>query len=243
MIHQPSRNDQQEIDKTLRLDTEASKFLWDVVQRLVNDIEQHASMQAERSQGKNRHQQLAYIRKISRSLTELMNNLANGDANTDRIIRSQLGTTLGELLSHRGFEQLIRTSPSYEISIHCTRESSMREGPYRAFEEEMIQRRISIARRRAPDLLLELVRNLNDPLVRFLEIERQNRGGAPGRPYRNYVISELAPTYERVWGKSPTSTPRGRFATMCELILDAIGLETDGTDKAVARILSRNKSR
>jgi len=242
MIRQPSRDDQQEIDETLSLDTEASKFLWDEVHRLVSDIVRHASMQAELSQGRNRGEQLAYIRKVSASLTKLANNLTNGDANTDRIIQSQLGTRLGGLLSHHGFEQLIRTSPSYEIDTRWTRESSMREGPFRGFEEEMLQRRIIMARQMAPKLLLELVRNLNDPLLRFLEIERQNRGGTPGKLYRNYVISELAPTYERIWGKSPTSTPGGPFVTMCEQILAVIGLDTEGADKAVPRILKRLRS-
>jgi hypothetical protein len=107
----------------------------------------------------------------------------------------------------------------------------------------MLPRRINLAQQRTPQLLIGLAHTLNEPLARLLEIERQNEGGAPGKLYRNYVIQELARIYRNVSEALPTSTPRGGFVTMCELVLNAVGLETDGVEKAVGRILGRIKAR
>jgi hypothetical protein len=106
----------------------------------------------------------------------------------------------------------------------------------------MLPRRIDLAQRRTPQLLIKLAQTLNEPLARILEIERHNEGGAPAKLYRNYVIQELAPIYHRVHGKFPTPTPRGGFVTMCELVLDVVDLETEGVDKAVGRVLKRIKA-
>jgi hypothetical protein len=157
----------------------------------------------------------------------------------------QLGESLGELLSHEGFEQLIQTSPGYRISCRfpSAREDILRDdGLYRAYEQEMLPRRIGLAKERTSRLLNALAHTLNEPLARFLEVERQNKGGTPDKLYRNYVIQELIPIYETVHGKSPTTTPGGGFATMCELVLGAIGIETDGLEKAVGRVLGRRKA-
>jgi hypothetical protein len=86
------------------------------------------------------------------------------------------------------------------------------------------------------------VRALNRPLIRFLDIERQNKGGAPAKLYRNYAVEQLVPVYQAIYGIPPTPTPGGQFVLLCELIITAIGLDTDGLDPAVARILRRLKA-
>jgi len=107
----------------------------------------------------------------------------------------------------------------------------------------MLPQRIRMAQERTSTLLIALAHNLNEPLARFLEIERKNEGGAPGKLYRNYVIQELVPIYESLRGKMPMTTPSGEFATICELVLSAVGLETVGLEKAIGRILGKIKAR
>jgi hypothetical protein len=245
MIAFPDPEDRSEIDRTLCLDAAGSVQLWRKVAQLVNDINRHETFKAEMAQGRNRKEWLSYIKILSNRLTKLEIHLLDRDPNTDTILRRQLGETLGELLSHQGFEQLIQTSPGYSISSRfpSAREDVLRDdGLYRAYEQEMLPRRISLAQERTSRLLIALAHALNEPLARLLEIERQNEGGAPGKLYRNYVIQELAPIYQNVHGKLPTTTPGGGFVTMCELVLGAIGLETDGVEKAVGRVLGRIKA-
>ena len=112
LIALPDAEDRREINLTLELDIQASEFLWKQVSRLIDDISRHIEMQTEIAQGRNRAEQLKYIRTMSRYLTKLEKHSTDRDVNTDRILRSHLGPRLGELLSHRGFERLIESSPT-----------------------------------------------------------------------------------------------------------------------------------
>jgi hypothetical protein len=242
LIAFPAANDQREIDKHLNLDTSASAFLWQRVSQLVDDITRHCAVQAEMAKGRNRAERLRYIKTLTSRWTTLENQLAQRDGNIDTIFRSQLGRRLGELLSHRGIERLIDTSPGYSVGARFppARVEARDDGLYQALEEEMLQRRVNLAEQAAPRLLIALVRELNRPLVRFLYIERQNKGGAPAKLYRNYAVEQLVPVYQAIYGIAPT--PGGEFALLCELIIAAIGLDTIGLDQAVARILRRLKA-
>ena len=244
MIAFPAADDQREIDESLRLDTTASAFLRQRVSGIVDDIARHATVQAEMAQGRNRKERLQYIKTLSSHWAKLENQLADRDHNIDAILRSQLGRRLGELLSHRAFERLIDTSPGYSVGMRfqLARVGAGDDDLYRALEAEMRQRRVNLAERAAPKLLIELVRELNRPLLRFLQMERQNKGGAPGKLYRNYAVEQLIPVSTQIYGTTPTPTPSGEFVILCEFILTAIGLDTDGLEEAVARILRRLKA-
>jgi hypothetical protein len=80
------------------------------------------------------------------------------------------------------------------------------------------------------------------PLEILLVLEQHYKGGARGNPYRNAYIWELTFLYEKLFCVSPTPTPGGRFVLFCDLILNAVGIGTDGLEKAVERVLQQRKS-
>lgn len=132
-------------------------------------------------------------------------------------------------------------SSSVSGRILNSRAATSRAGPYEALEDEVERRRRAVAAETAPKLMVELVRTLNAPLARLLEVQRANRGGAPGLYYRSYVIDKLVPFFRQVYGKEPTATPKGEFVLLCELILTAIGLDVTGLEGAVERRLAAGK--
>jgi hypothetical protein len=213
-------------------------ILWREVDQIVQEIAGHQRMGEQKALSRDRGQINKYLRGLSKDLENLDKHLADVDPSTTQIIRRLLSGRLAELLSHRGFAELLDEPVSYQISSHVltSREAVSREGPARAIETELQSYRASVAARSAPDLLKGLLRALRQPVLHFLEIERGNRGGAPFKIYRNHVIARLAPVYERLWHETPVSTPEGKFVLLCELVLGAIGLDTTGIDSAVARI-------
>jgi hypothetical protein len=215
--------------------------LWRQVRRLVDDIERHQEHQAVMAQGLNRAAQIRFIRTLSRELTALERHLAGGDHNTAALLRTHLAPRLGEIVSHSGFERLIQRSPGYDLGSRFppARMGSRPDGIWRALEDELQGRRVALARQTAPALLKALVHDLNAPLVSFLAIERGNRGGAPGKIYRNYTVGQLADIHQSIYGSPPTPTLGGPFLTLCEWVVEAIGLNTKGMDQAAARILRR----
>jgi hypothetical protein len=231
--------DRSDINTELRLDQEASTFLWKQVARIVGDINRHAEAIAQSAKGKNRREIIKYIKTLSRRLILLENHLSDRDANIDAVLRSQLGSRIGELLSNQAFEELIHQSPGYGVSSRFppARVSERDDGLYRAWDREALERRVNIARRYTPNLLATFVSDLNRPLRRLLEVERQNKGGAPGKHYRNYVITELTPIYRQIYDENPRTTPEGKFATLCSLVLEELGMPIDGLESAIARRL------
>ncbi len=242
-VHQPKGSDWDEITASLRLPVDATTVLRRVVDQIVASIQNHAELSETIKRGRNRRQQLAYIRRLSRLFTQLEEVLDDRDLNTDRIIRQLLAPDLGEILSLRGISRLAGMSISSSVShrILTSRAATRRAGPYEAIEDEIEHRRRAVAEEIAPTLMLKLVRALNTHLARFLQIQRTNKGGAPGLLYRNYVIDELAVFFRDVQGKKPTPTPTGEFVLLCELIVAVIGLNASGIDKAVARRLAAGK--
>jgi hypothetical protein len=236
--------DRSDIDAQLGLDRETSVSFWTRVSWIVEDINQSTVALAKFAEGRNRQQIIAYIEGLSRCLATLEQRLAEGDANTNAVRRSQLGSRVGELLSIQAFEELIHESPGHSVSSRFppARMSSRDDGLYRAWEDEVTQRRVNIARIYAPRLLGRLAGDLNRPLLRLLEVEQENEGGAPGKRHRNLVIDELAPVYRWVYGEDPVTTPGGKFALLCSLVLEEIGIDIEGLDSAIARRLKKLKA-
>src|SRR5260370_23711075 len=139
MIAFPDPEHRRKVDRNLGLDADASELLWRRVSRLVDEIMRHKAALAAMAQGRNRRERLRYIQTLSSLLSKLEVHLADRDPNTDAILRRHLGETLGELLSHRGFEQLIQTSPGYGVSSRfpSAREDVRRDdGLYKAYAQE-----------------------------------------------------------------------------------------------------------
>src|SRR5882724_5171214 len=98
-IHQPNASDWDQITRFLGLPVEATTALRRLVDQIVANIQNHAELSETIKRGRNRRQQLAHIRRLSRLFTELEEALDDRDLNTDRIIRQLLAPDLGELLS------------------------------------------------------------------------------------------------------------------------------------------------
>ncbi len=228
-ISSPSETDRREIAQTVNLAEDAAAFLSQTMDQIVAEIIDHAATKERIFSGRTRSAQIAYVRRLSKLLTKLETTLADSDLNTDRILRNTLGHVLGLLLSHTGIQQLLRE----QISGHIPRNLRMpirggtrSDAGYYDLERAMLGPRLDTANRTAPRLLLTLMRELNTPLLRSLDIERSNKRGSPGKPYRNHVIHRPAPVYRQIWGAEPVTTPSSKFVTLCELVLKVIGLDT-----------------
>ena len=123
--------------------------------------------------------------------------------------------------------------------ILSSRAAQIRGGPYSAIDAVLRVQRVELGKDRAPQILLALTDELDQPLRRHLAIERGNRGGAPGQIYRNYAIDILLQLYQQASGNAPTSTPGGAFIRLTEAALIFLKLPTEGVEAAVARRMKR----
>src|SRR5512139_2738771 len=107
-VHSPSQSDREEVESTLRLRAEAAAILWREVDQIVEEITGHQRLSEQRIQGRDRPRINTYLRTLSKQLENLDDHLADLDPSTTQVIRRLLGTRLAELVSHRGFAELLK---------------------------------------------------------------------------------------------------------------------------------------
>ena len=115
------------------------------------------------------------------------------------------------------------------------------DGPFELLHELPEHRREMFAKS-GVQWLIDVLESMKQPIEQMLDFERRIPYGAPWQPHRNLAICLSCARLRTIFGQPPTSTPRGHFVLLCELALDAIGLRTEGLEKAVARILRRGEN-
>ena len=155
-------------------------------------------------------------------------------------LSKQLSIELGSSLSTEAFEQL-NLPVTGRLAIHTpyTRAAQARSGPYRALDAEAAQLRAVHARRLGASVLEKVLRRVIGRGEAYLALERLNKGGRPPNIYRRYAISRLALIYPYLCGTDPKPTLTGHFMRFCQLVMEALGLPTDGLEDAVRRELEK----
>ena len=254
-IESPDDDDWVEILKNFDLSEKRAEQLGKGVKEIAADLNRDIDFERRALQGRNRKEMIKHLHRVSKALRKFDTIVCDDDANSNKTLSDLLGRELAELLGNRGLARLLLGHPGPQPpSIHNleSREAERHDGPYDALDEgHYLFERERIARSTAPLLLRRLASTLNQPLIQFLEVRRQAKGGNPGRRYRNYVIQQLATLYRDVFDQIPTRTRPGRlpkdpqivrigqFVLLCELILDTFDMDTIGVEKAVDRTLTR----
>lgn len=164
-----------------------------------------------------------------------------------------LGPQLGALLNDDAMRRLSGTYQAPYISVHVRaylEHDGDSDGPDRvsmaryheAVSRQQLLSRTQTAEEEACPILATFIASVNGPLKAYLHTIQRDRGGAPGRVFRKVAIHQLAVIYEKIFGKPATPTVGGPFLNFCRVVLEAIGIETDGLRGAVARELKKLKS-
>ncbi|CUJ81334.1 hypothetical protein PH7735_00006 [Shimia thalassica] len=107
-----------------------------------------------------------------------------------------------------------------------------------------ISKDISIKYAEDPDLaLISLLRALHKPLEQSLEGDWHNKGGRRSDRIREYTLKTLLALHDKVFGSRATSTPTGKFCTMCHYLFESFGESTDGLDEAIKRFLLKQRAK
>lgn len=88
-------------------------------------------------------------------------------------------------------------------------------------------------------LLTHFIKRLHEPLARWIELDRQNKGGRPANAVRGYLIYRLAEAAPDILGKPATVSSTGTFVGLCEEVLAACGLSETGIAKAVPGMVTK----
>ncbi len=215
-----------------------------VVGKIRREIEVHKSHSAVPN-GLTRRQRNSILRKICRISENLEKQVATLTERGDRSLTPILSEFLAQALTNDGIqlalgEGFLWSNP--RIRDSDIRRARSRGHMYSELEGDYRHQRYNVAHARAADLLQGFLRSTRLQITNFLELEwRQNKGGSPGRIYRNHTIGRLAEAYPDIFRAQPTSTPAGRFMELCSHLLEQLGESSDGVESAVQRVLAERK--
>ena len=88
-------------------------------------------------------------------------------------------------------------------------------------------------------LLTHFIERLHSRLVRWIELERQNKGGRPANAVRGYLIYRLAEAAPDIIGETASISSTGTFVDLCTAVLVACGLSETGIAKAIPGMVSK----
>lgn len=248
----PSQDERDQIAALLKLTPGQAERLWRAVDRMCRGFEAYRA--AKPLPGAERAAMLQDLRNFSARLDRLADWTANASPHVVQVVQEVLGPVLAERLSEIGFWQPTGSYPVDRFSVHhldqlecehnpetneCAGVDRVSAGRFlRQVETYQVDRRLNAADTVTATVLRGLIHALNTPVREYLELASRHRGGRTGQPFRNAVIRQLARAYREITGKKPTSSPRGAFAHWCELILDSLGMSTEGLEAALLRQLS-----
>jgi hypothetical protein len=212
-----------EIAQTLGLPNEQAATLHSAISFIVRKVR---TLQETKERFGPDSPAVAGLRRISRHLTNAERDLQAADPLIKEVLNSAY-LNLGRKLAKA------RRDPWLDkVSIHHRGEYDKYAKPFSGTYEEIFK-----ARKRDDEEVPDTIHNVKSSITSITNILGKRRVGSPGRVYRNAALEYLVPVYAVIFDKKPTSTAGGQFLLFCELILQAIGLDARGLDKAVAQVL------
>jgi hypothetical protein len=228
-----------DIAEELRLSPEAQAVLRETVHAAEAQLLRYRTIQKNYAGLGGREGVIKYCKALEASLRETERHLTEANPLADPVLKTYYPRVLSTLLDHRAIGRYVRTDLTWGIE-YLWNSSRIRIDRGEAFDaamDELTQRKERAAEDRSRELLLGVMGDLAKPLRSYLAIERRNRGGRPKNAERDFIIDEMLAIFPQITGKAPTSSPAGPFVTLCDRVLEALGMETEGVESAVAKRL------
>jgi hypothetical protein len=90
-----------------------------------------------------------------------------------------------------------------------------------------------------PAILKRFVQEIHDPLRKWVEIERSNKGGGPAHRTKRYVIYWLAWSAPEIIGSEAGISKDGPFVRLCSAVLRACGQPSDSVGGIASEIVKK----
>ncbi|MBM4128376.1 MAG: hypothetical protein FJ247_13800 [Nitrospira sp.] len=213
--------------------------LLEIIRRDIDNYEKRIALQPDR------HQRIAALTFLIKHLDALDHWVRDQmhAKSAKAVLSNEFLPQLGRLLSAQAMEQLLGPV-AWGISERAI--ESILGQPYRSKVTQVDRvtesARQSVAVEAGPILFAKVISTLRGPLERALRMEKGHRGGRPPDIKRNHVVDFLARDWEGKCGSLPPGSKTGPFVGLCNEVLIALKLSTDGLEDCMQRTLRRLRS-
>ena len=102
--------------------------------------------------------------------------------------------------------------------------------------------REALGLKRGDEILRLFIADVHEPLTRWVELDKQNRGGAKAKVVRHQLIYWLAWSAPEIIGAEAAIAKTGPFVRLCGATLSACGQSARGVEAAVPDIVKRARA-
>jgi hypothetical protein len=106
-------------------------------------------------------------------------------------------------------------------------------------EEKLVPSRKSIGLLAGHKILLNFVQRIHEPLIKWREMERENKGGSPAQKTQRAIIYWLAWSAPEIIGRKAAIRKTGRFVELCSAVLSACGLPNPSVGDSAPKIVKK----
>ena len=179
------------------------------------------------------HQRKDGLQKLSKAVRDVAMVAAKHQRELELPLHATLLRRLGELLTYEAIEKLLG-------SYVARQPIPARERKWEDHHEQTRLDRSILASEAGPKLLVALFREMQSAIDDTLaDVPRSKAGRRTKHLYRQFIITVLAEDYEWFFDKRPTSTAKSNFSNFCRAILEELGCELRGFEKAIPVALKK----
>ena len=229
----PSPDDWREIVGNLELDARQAHELDIVLRHAKADLQAVADRVPARDE---RGELVAALEALSKALGAVENVVRGRLPELSDALPHASGSAIGDMLTVREIE-IALDKKLFTPNLDELQTSPEAPGTLSASEIDAATASMRQAQGIAAgaELLAHIVKRVHEPVRKWLEADRSNRGGRPPDHIREHLIFALAKKSNVIIGEPPTSN--GRFLALCDEVFRACDRSTDGLRDAVERIL------
>ena len=183
------------------------------------------------------------LKRIEKALGKIRREVLNSGDSLGYLVPRDIGDRLGAQLTFSAISEAVQEE-KLPLNFDVFRqEVADRDGglTMSALENIFVFQRRTLGVMHAGILFRRMISDLYCPFRRWVEADKGPPGPKP-KFFRNLVIQRLVASSVDIIGKKASSSPGGRFTSLCAEVLTAMRLTTDLVEKAVkAELRKRNR--
>ena len=227
-IRAPSSEEWENIVRDLKLTPEPERRLKNVLHAALDDIDRYHQKLKDQP---NRELLVGRLKRFTKVLGYLRDECGRSvDVMQDFLphdVLAYIGQSLTFSAMSEAFGQDVLTGRR-DLKIDLMRAS-----------EDTPATRLAFGLKHGNLLLTHFIERLHAPLARWIELDRQNKGGRPANAVRGYLIYRLAEAAPDIIGAPASISSTGTFVDLCTAVSVACGLSETGIAKAVPGMVSK----
>ena len=225
--------------RDLKLNEQQANELRIVIWHVILDLKLYRARQAERAE------LVVRLKRLEKAFERLQSEMNRSAHLMDKFLPLQMlehignsstfaamGEALGKDVSPKDADGVIRQMVSQKVKITMSR-----------LEARYASERQTLGIKHGHTILNHYINSLWEPLKKWVELNKLNKGGRPPKLARNYLIDQLAERAPELIGRPATVSTTGEFVEFCAKVLSACRLSTQGVEKAVASVVGQKCAR